>query len=67
MHLRAIVDWREPWPAVDTAADWLTMRREDIHWARTYLLPWIGRRATGRSTGDGRGPKRPTPSPLQRA
>ncbi|GAA2588070.1 SGNH/GDSL hydrolase family protein [Actinomadura fulvescens] len=60
-------DWREPWPVPETAADWLTMRREDIYWARTYLLPWIGRRATGRSSGDGRGPKRPTPSPLQQA
>ncbi|MEU4826187.1 SGNH/GDSL hydrolase family protein [Actinomadura citrea] len=56
-------DWREPWPPLDRA-DWLTMRREDVHWARAYLLPWIGRRATGRSSGDGRGPKRPTPLPL---
>lgn len=44
--------------------DWITLRREDVHWARTYLLPWIGRRATGRSSGDGRGPKRPTALPL---
>ncbi|TDB87380.1 SGNH/GDSL hydrolase family protein [Actinomadura sp. KC216] len=56
-------DWREPWPPLDRA-DWLTMRREDVRWARTYLLPWIGRRATGRSSGDGREPKRPTPLPL---
>ncbi|XVQ08748.1 SGNH/GDSL hydrolase family protein [Spirillospora sp. CA-255316] len=56
-------DWREPWPPFESGG-WLVSRREDIHWARTYLLPWIGRRATGRSSGDGRGPKRPTPSPL---
>ncbi|GLZ04678.1 SGNH hydrolase [Actinomadura sp. NBRC 104412] len=56
-------DWREPWPPAETVG-WLTLRREDIYWARTYLLPWIGRRATGRSSGDGRGPKRPTPLPL---
>ncbi|MEW2354809.1 SGNH/GDSL hydrolase family protein [Spirillospora sp. NPDC029432] len=56
-------DWREPWPPAE-AARWLDLRREDLHWARAYLLPWIGRRATGRSSGDGRGPKRPTPSPL---
>ncbi|WP_433338928.1 SGNH/GDSL hydrolase family protein [Spirillospora sp. CA-294931] len=55
--------WRDPWPPAETA-DWLTMRREDLHWARAYLLPWIGRRATGRSSGDGRGPKRPTALPL---
>ncbi|MFD0692339.1 SGNH/GDSL hydrolase family protein [Actinomadura fibrosa] len=56
-------EWCEPWPETGRT-DWLTLRREDVHWARTYLLPWIGRRATGRSSGDGRGPKRPTPSPL---
>lgn len=56
-------DWREPWPPADPV-DWLTQRREDAHWARAYLLPWIGRRATGRSSGDGRDPKRPTPLPL---
>ncbi|GAA4242075.1 SGNH/GDSL hydrolase family protein [Actinomadura meridiana] len=56
-------DWREPWPPLDRA-DWLTMRREDVRWARTYLLPWIGRRATRRSSGDGRAPKRPTARPL---
>jgi lysophospholipase L1-like esterase len=58
-------DWREPWPPAETVG-WLTSRREDLYWARTYLLPWIGRRATGRSSGDGRDPKRPTPLPLQR-
>ncbi|POM23075.1 GDSL-like Lipase/Acylhydrolase [Actinomadura rubteroloni] len=56
--------WHEPWPEPGTAPDWLTQRRQDLHWARTYLLPWIGRRATGRSSGDGREPKRPTPLPL---
>jgi lysophospholipase L1-like esterase len=29
------------------------------HW-REYVLPWIGRRLTGRSSGDGRAPKIPT-------
>lgn len=29
-----------------------------------YVLPWIGRRLTGRSSGDGRPPKRPTLEPL---
>ncbi|MFC6881807.1 MULTISPECIES: SGNH/GDSL hydrolase family protein [Actinomadura] len=56
--------WHEPWPPLDARPDWLTMRREDLYWARAYLLPWIGRRATGRSSGDGRGPKRPTALPL---
>ncbi|MBA8952253.1 SGNH/GDSL hydrolase family protein [Actinomadura namibiensis] len=60
---QAAGDWREPWPPLE-AADWLTMRREDVHWARTYFLPWVGRRVRGRSSGDGREPKRPTPLPL---
>lgn len=34
-------------------------RREDIRWAREFLLPWLGRRLRGRSTGDGYLPKRP--------
>ncbi|WP_372490901.1 SGNH/GDSL hydrolase family protein [Actinomadura terrae] len=56
-------DWREPWPPLDPA-NWLTSRRADLYWARAYLLPWIGRRATGRSSGDGRVPKRPNARPL---
>lgn len=31
---------------------------------RSYVLPWIGRRLTGRSSGDGRAPKRPVPEPV---
>jgi lysophospholipase L1-like esterase len=31
---------------------------------REYLLPWIGRRLTGRSSGDGRTGKRPTLEPV---
>lgn len=32
---------------------------------RQYVLPWIGRRLTGRSSGDGRQPKRPTLQPVE--
>jgi hypothetical protein len=31
------------------------------------VLPWIGRRLTGRSSGDGREPKRPTLLPVELA
>lgn len=31
---------------------------------REFVLPWIGRRLTGRSSGDGRPPKRPTLEPV---
>ncbi|MEV5573332.1 SGNH/GDSL hydrolase family protein [Spirillospora sp. NPDC052269] len=58
-------DWNEPWPPLDDSGHWLAQRREDVHWARTYLLPWIGRRATGRSSGDGRTAKRPDAVPVR--
>jgi lysophospholipase L1-like esterase len=57
-------DWREPWPPVGSEPDWRTMRREDLYWARTYFLPWVQRRIQGRSSGDGRAPKRPDLLPL---
>jgi hypothetical protein len=31
---------------------------------REYVLPWIGRRLTGRSSGDGRAAKRPALEPV---
>lgn len=56
-------DWRTPLPP---AADpsWLERRRADLRFTREHLLPWIGRRLTGRSSGDGRSPKRPELTPL---
>jgi lysophospholipase L1-like esterase len=45
----------EPLPAVS----WRRATRENIDWAREYFVPWIGRRLTGRSSGDGVEPKRP--------
>ncbi|GAA3734903.1 SGNH/GDSL hydrolase family protein [Leifsonia bigeumensis] len=38
-----------------------------IAYWRGYVLPWIGRRLTGRSSGDGREPKRPTLLPIDLA
>ncbi len=35
-------------------------------WARGHLAPWVGRRLTGRSTGDGRSAKRPVLEPVDR-
>lgn len=40
-------------------APWLAARRADAEWARSYFVPWVGRRLRGRSTGDGREPKLP--------
>ncbi|KIH98524.1 SGNH hydrolase [Streptomonospora alba] len=59
-------DWREPWPA-ERPRPWRSARQEDLVWAREHLVPWIGRRLTGRSSGDGLAPKRPELEPLQPA
>ena len=42
----------------------LEVRKDDIHWAREYLVPWIGRRLRGESSGDHVEPKRPDLLPL---
>ncbi|OLR95463.1 SGNH/GDSL hydrolase family protein [Actinokineospora bangkokensis] len=50
-------DWDEPVPP--SPAQPLRERvAADLRWARKHLGPWIGRRVTGRSSGDGRSPKR---------
>jgi lysophospholipase L1-like esterase len=50
-------DWSVPLPPADPVP-WAAQRRADLRWARTHLGPWVGRRLTGRSSGDGRPPKR---------
>ncbi|GLY68479.1 SGNH/GDSL hydrolase family protein [Amycolatopsis taiwanensis] len=57
-------DWREPWPALDGPNTWLTLRRSDLAWTKTHLLPWIRRQVRGESLGDGLSPKRPKLAPL---
>lgn len=46
-----------PWPKVKS---WPMAKAEDVAWAAKHLAPWIKRRLTGRSSGDGIEPKRPT-------
>jgi lysophospholipase L1-like esterase len=50
-------DWTAPLPAPVPPA-WLTRRAADLRFTRQHLVPWIGRRLTGRSSGDGMAPKR---------
>lgn len=38
--------------------------RRTAGYYRRYVLPWVGRRVTGRSTGDGRSAKRPSLEPV---
>ncbi|WP_406128350.1 SGNH/GDSL hydrolase family protein [Streptomyces canus] len=51
-------EWRTPIPAT-VPPRWVARRGADARFARQHLLPWIGRRLTGRSSGDGLPPKRP--------
>jgi lysophospholipase L1-like esterase len=39
-------------------------RRADLEWAVRHAAPWVRRRLTGRSSGDGVHPKRPTLEPI---
>ena len=52
-----------------TALTRLRRRRvlEELRWTQTFLLPWIRRRLTGRSSGDGRYAKRPQLQPVIQA
>ncbi|MEW1613788.1 MULTISPECIES: SGNH/GDSL hydrolase family protein [unclassified Streptomyces] len=47
------LDWQAPVPA-SPPPRWANRRADDIRFARRHLGPWVGRRLTGRSSGDGR-------------
>ncbi|GGP95033.1 MULTISPECIES: SGNH/GDSL hydrolase family protein [Streptomyces] len=53
----------QSWPPMPPR-NTLDVRRDDIHWAREHLVPWIGRRLRGESSGDHVEPKRPDLLPL---
>jgi len=46
---------------------WLAARRDDLRWAGRYFAPWVKRRLTGRSSGDGITAKRPELWPVDPA
>jgi lysophospholipase L1-like esterase len=52
-----------PWPPQQVRPP-SAVRRDNIQWAREYLVPWIGRRLRGESSGDHVEPKRPDLLPL---
>lgn len=56
-------DWAAPLPEAPPGNLARTLARE-LSWGGRYLLPWLWRHALGRSSGDGRGPKRPRLEPL---
>jgi lysophospholipase L1-like esterase len=59
LGIEADMSWWEipAWPARKA---WPAERAADVIWAGKHLAPWIKRRLTGRSSGDGIAPKRPT-------
>jgi len=58
LGLPAQDDWTLGLPPAVPAA-WVSRRAADLRFTREHLFPWIGRRLTGRSSGDGRPAKRP--------
>lgn len=55
--------WDDPLPPAPPLAR-AERLRGDRAWAKTFVVPWVGRRLTGRSSGDGRSAKRPGLLPL---
>ncbi|MDX3637918.1 SGNH/GDSL hydrolase family protein [Streptomyces sp. MB09-02B] len=56
--------WTLPLPVEGAApVGWRAIGAE-ARWFGTFLGPWLGRRLRGRSSGDGRRPKRPTLLPV---
>ena len=56
-------DWRTPLePAPPQPAREVVA--QELAWVRGFVLPWIGRRIRGESSGDGRAAKRPHPQSL---
>ncbi|TNC23517.1 SGNH/GDSL hydrolase family protein [Amycolatopsis alkalitolerans] len=50
-----------PRPVVDPRV----RRAEDLRWAREFLVPWLGRRLRGESSGDAISAKRPRLAPVE--
>lgn len=56
--------WAEALPPYEPPSA-LARTTADLRWGGRYLLPWMWRRAIGRSSGDGIAPKRPELSPVR--
>jgi lysophospholipase L1-like esterase len=52
-------DLRPSDPAPLPARSWREARVDDLQWTREHLIPWVGRRIRGVSSGDAIAPKRP--------
>ena len=56
-------DWATPLPSLPSRSRQEAWR-EDAEWVRAHLVPWVGRRLRGKSSGDGLPAKRPVPMPV---
>ncbi|WP_327327302.1 SGNH/GDSL hydrolase family protein [Streptomyces sp. NBC_01210] len=63
LGLEVPADPDQAWPPLPPRGP-LEVRRDDINWAREHLVPWIGRRLRGESSGDHVEAKRPNLLPL---
>jgi hypothetical protein len=59
----ADADWDEPLPALPRRAPHHVVAAE-LSWSGRYFVPWLIRRARGRSSGDGVTAKRPDLAPF---
>ncbi|MFI5804901.1 SGNH/GDSL hydrolase family protein [Streptomyces sp. NPDC051561] len=64
LGMDAVDDWLTPLPAA-APLGWTARRTGDLRFAREHLVPWVGRRITGKSSGDGRPAKRPELLPFE--
>jgi lysophospholipase L1-like esterase len=55
--------WKEPLPSAPRTTIF-GLARAELAWTRRHLLPWIWRHLHGKSSGDGRAPKRPRLLPM---
>ena len=55
--------WADPFPTAPRKPPH-TLIAAEAAWMKTYFTPWVVRRMRGRSSGDGRDPKRPQLGPV---
>ncbi|MCU1641802.1 MAG: lysophospholipase [Nocardia sp.] len=54
--------WRQPLPPLERSLP--AVLTDELRWTSRYLVPWVGRRLRGESSGDGVVPKRPDMTPV---
>jgi len=65
LHVLNVPNSLEPFtPEPLPHQSWRKARADDLVWTREHFVPWVVRRITGRSSGDGVHAKRPTLTPL---